>query len=93
MLLNMQHLLNMLRPYEARASLISTLQAQVDEKQQLIERLRLQQRQRELTERRAARKQSEAKRKTLVQMGLDPEGTVKAGDKANNAGLELGHLG
>lgn len=40
LLLNMQHLLNSLRPYQAREELIATMTAQVDAKQQLIDELR-----------------------------------------------------
>ena len=39
-LLNMQHLLNSLRPYQAREELIAILRSQLDAKRQLIEELR-----------------------------------------------------
>ena len=40
LLLNIQHLLNSLRPFQAREELISTLQAQLDAKQELVDELR-----------------------------------------------------
>ena len=40
LLLNVQHLLNSLRPFEAREELIAAVQAQVDGKRRLIEELR-----------------------------------------------------
>ena len=40
LLLNVQHLLNSLRPYQAREELIATMRAQLDAKQALIDELR-----------------------------------------------------
>ena len=40
LLLNMQHLINSFRPYQARAELIAAVQAQVDAKQRLLDGLR-----------------------------------------------------
>jgi hypothetical protein len=42
LLLNIQHLLNSFRPYQAREELISELQGQLDDKRGLIELLRSQ---------------------------------------------------
>ena len=40
LLLNMQHLLNSLRPYQAREELIASVQVQVDAKEELIDSLK-----------------------------------------------------